>query len=173
MISVKYTLKDLEAKIAIKQAARRLSEPEKALKECGLVLLRSIAKNFKAGGRPVRWQKSGRALREGGKTLVDTARLKSSMTMRVLKRTLTVGTNVKYARIHQLGGKLDKNVTIRQHYRYITKAFGRPVKGRKVLVKQHQRQQDMYIPARPFLMVQSQDMRVMKRIVAEYITEGK
>jgi len=170
MVSVKYTIKDMQAKTAIKQAARRLSEPEKALKECGLVLLRSIAKNFKAGGRPVRWQKSGRALREGGKTLVDTARLKNSMTMRVLRWILTVGTNIIYARIHQLGGKLDKNVTVRQHYRYITQAFGKPIKGRKALVKQHQRQQDMYIPARPFLMVQQGDMRVMRKIVADYVT---
>ena len=171
MISVKYTIKDLEAKTAIKQATRRLAEPEKALKECGLVLLRSIAKNFKAGGRPGRWHPSKRALREGGKTLIDTARLLRSINMRVLGRILTVGTNVKYARVHQLGGKLDKNVTIRQHYRHITKAFGRPVKGRKVLVKQHQRQQNMYIPARPFLMVQPGDMRVMRKIVAEYVTD--
>lgn len=171
MISVKYTIKDLEAKTAIKQAARHLAEPEKALKECGLVLLRSIAKNFKAGGRPMRWHPSKRALAEGGKTLIRTARLLRSISMRVLGKVLTVGTNVKYARIHQLGGKINENVTIRQHYRYITKAFGRPVKGRKVLVKQHQRQQDMYIPARPFLMVQPQDMRIMRKIVAEYVTD--
>lgn len=170
MVSVKYNIKDLQARAALKQAARHLSKPEKALKECGLVLLRSVAKNFKAGGRPMRWHPSKRALAEGGKTLLDTARLKNSMTMRVLGKVLTVGTNVKYARIHQLGGKLDKNVTVRQHYRNITKAFGRPIEGRKVLIKQHSRQQDMYIPARPFLMIQPGDMRIMKRIVAEYVT---
>lgn len=170
MVAVSYTIKDLEAKAAIKQAARRLSKPEKALKECGLHLLRSIARNFKAGGRPVRWRPSGRALREGGKTLIDTARLKNSISMRVLGKILRVGTNVKYARIHQLGGKLDKNVTVKQHYRYITQAFGKPIEGRKVLVRQHQRQMDMYIPARPFLKAQPADLRIMRRIVAEYVT---
>jgi phage gpG-like protein len=80
------------------------------------------------------------------------------------------GTSVIYARIHQLGGKINENVTVKQHYRCITKAFGKSIKGRKVLVRQHQRQQDMYIPARPFLMVQPQDMRVMRKIVAEYVT---
>jgi len=85
---------------------------------------------------------------------------------------LTVGTNVKYARIHQLGGKLDKNVTVKAHYRYITQAFGKEIDGRKVLVRQHQRQQDAYVPARPFLKVQDADLRVMRRIVADYVTEG-
>jgi len=170
VVAVSYTIKDLEAKAALTQAARRLSKPEKALKECGLVLLRSIARNFKAGGRPVRWRPSGRALKEGGKTLLDTARLKNSISMRVLGKVLTVGTNVKYARIHQLGGKLDKNVTVKQHYRYITQAFGKEIEGRKVLVRQHQRQQDMYIPARPFLKVQDADLRIMRKIVAEYVT---
>lgn len=171
MVAIKYTIEDLQAKAALKQAARRLARPEKALKECGLVLLRSIARNFKAGGRPVRWHPSGRALREGGQALVDTARLKNSMAMRVLGRILRVGTNVKYARIHQLGGKLDKNVTVKAHYRYMTTAFGKAIEGRKVLVRQHQRQQDAYIPARPFLKVQAADLRIMRRIVADYVTE--
>jgi len=170
MVAIKYTIKDLEAKAALKGVARRLSKPEKALKECGLVLLRSIAKNFKAGGRPVRWRRSGRALAEGGKTLVDTARLKNSIAMRVLGKLLTVGSNVKYARIHQLGGKLDKNVSVKQHYRYITQAFGKDIEGRKVLVRQHQRKQDAYIPARPFLKIQDADMRIIRKIVADYVT---
>ena len=172
MPSITYNIKDLEAKAAIKQARRRLENPEKALKECGLVLLRSVARNFKAGGRPVRWRPSKRALREGGKTLIDTARLKNSMTMRVLGRSLTVGTNVKYARIHQLGGKLNNNVTVKQHYRYITQAFGKEIDGRKVLVKQHQRKMDTYIPARPFLKVQAGDLRIMRKIVADYVATG-
>jgi len=172
MVAIKYNIKDLKAKAAIKQARRRLENPEKALKECGLVLLRSVARNFKAGGRPVRWRPSKRALREGGKTLIDTARLKNSMTMRVLGRSLTVGTNVKYARIHQLGGKLNNNVTVKQHYRYITQAFGKEIDGRKVLVKQHQRKMDTYIPARPFLKVQAGDLRIMRKIVADYVATG-
>ena len=172
MPSITYNIKDLKAKAAIKQARRRLENPEKVLKECGLVLLRSVARNFKAGGRPVRWRPSKRALREGGKTLIDTARLKNSMTMRVLGRSLTVGTNVKYARIHQLGGKLNNNVTVKQHYRYITQAFGKDIEGRKVLVKQHQRKMDTYIPARPFLKVQAGDLRIMRKIVADYVATG-
>lgn len=150
---------------------KRLKNPEKALREMGFVLLRSISKNFKEGGRPVRWHPSQRALRERGKTLVDTTRLKSSMTFRFLnKKTIAVGTNVKYAPIHQWGGKIDKNVTVKEHYRYIKRAFGRPIAGRRVLVKQHQRQMNTSIPARPFLMIQPADFRVLLRIAADYMT---
>lgn len=169
MISIKYNINDLEAKTAVKQLADRLSKPQQALKECGLVLLRSIAKNFKAGGRPTKWKRSGRVKREGGQTLVETARLKKSITMDVSGNTLTVGTNVKYARIHQLGGRITKNATIREHWRIMTKAFGKEIPGRSVLVRRHQRQMNTNMPARPFLMVQDSDWRVFKRIFADYL----
>ena len=172
MVAVKYTIEDLEAKAALKQAERRLEKPETALKECGLVMLRSIAQNFKAGGRPVRWHPSKRALAEGGKTLIHTARLKNSIFMRVLGRILRVGTSVVYAAIHQLGGRIRQNVTIKAHYRYITQAFGKEIPGRKVLVRQHQRDVDTEIEARPYLVVQDADLRIMKRIVADYVAEG-
>lgn len=172
MVAVKYSIDDMEAKAAIKQTERRLEKPEKALKGCGLVLLRSVAKNFKAGGRPVRWHPSRRARMTGGQTLVKTARLMRSITMTVLGKILRVGTNVKYGAIHQLGARIRGNLTIRQHYRYITQVFGKPIPGRKVLVRQHQRNVDMYIPARPFLIIQSADHRVMRKIVAEYVSEG-
>ena len=170
MISIKYNIKDLEAKTAIKGLGQRLTKPQQALKECGLVLLRSIARNFKAGGRPAKWERSGRVKREGGQTLVETARLKKSITMDVTGNTLTVGTNVKYARIHQLGGRIKKSATIREHWRIMTKAFGKSIPGRNVLVRSHQRQMNINMPARPFLVVQDSDLRVMKRIVADYVT---
>jgi phage gpG-like protein len=170
MVAVKYTIDDLEAKAALKQAERRLEKPEKALKDCGLVLLRSIAKNFKAGGRPVRWHPSKRALATKGQTLVKTARLKNSITMTVLGKILRVGTNVKYAAIHQLGGRIRGNFTVKKHWRYMDQAFGKPIPARSVMVRQHTRAVDTYIPARPFLKVQDADMRIMRRIVADYVS---
>jgi len=170
MIAVKYSIEDLEAKTELKHLKKRLTQPEKALKSCGLVLLRSIAQNFKAGGRPVRWRPSKRALAKKGQTLRKSGDLKNSITMSVGGNKLTVGTNKKYAAIHQLGGKIDKNVTVRQHYRVMTRAFGKPIDGRKVLVRQHQRKMDTYIPARPFLKIQDADWRIIKRILIDYMT---
>jgi len=170
MISLRYSIKDLEARTALKEVAERMSRPEQALKECGLVLLRSVAKNFKAGGRPVRWKKSKRAKREHGQTLVDTARLKKSITMQVSGKKLIVGTNVKYAAMHHFGGKINKNVTVKKFWRYMDKAFGKRIPARKVLVRSHQRHMKFEVPERPFLMVQDEDWRVFRRIIGDYVT---
>jgi len=169
MVAVKYSIEDLEAKTKLKHLEKRLTQPEKALKACGLVLLRSIAQNFKAGGRPVRWHPSKRASIKKGQTLIKSGDLKKSITMKVVGNKLTVGTKKKYAAIHQLGGQIDKNVTVRQHYRTITRAFGKPIDDRKVLVRQHQRKMDTYIPARPFLKVQDADFRIFKKILTDYM----
>ena len=169
MIAIKYSIKDMEAKTALRRLSDRLTKPQQALKECGLVLLRSIAKNFRAGGRPVRWKRSARARREGGQTLVDTARLKKSITMKVAGKILTVGTNVISAAIHQLGGRIDQNVTVRSHWRIMRKAFGRAIPARKVLVRSHQRHLQFDMPARPFLLIQDEDWRVFRRIFGDYL----
>jgi phage virion morphogenesis protein len=171
MLAIKYSIDDMEAKTAVKQLTERLSKPQQALKECGLVLLRSISKTFKAGGRPTRWKKSARAKKEeGGKTLIDTARLMRSITMDVAGNKLTVGTDVKYARIHDLGGRIRKNATIKKYWRYMDKAFGKKSPARCVLVRAHQRQMNIDIPARPFLVIQDTDWRVFKRILEDYLT---
>jgi len=169
MVAVKYTLKDLGVKRRIKKIGKNLANFRKPLKECGLVMVRSVSKTFKAGGRPVKWKPSWRAKAEGGKTLIKTARLMRSITMRVLGKILYVGTNVVYGRIHQLGGRIQENVTVKQHYRFITKAFGKPIEGRRVLVKSHQREVDIEMPARPFLVAQNVDLRVFRRIFTEHI----
>jgi len=171
MITIKTTIKEMEMKTALKGLSTRLTRPQKALKECGLVLLRSISKTFKAGGRPVRWRPSKRALSGSkGKTLIDTARLKHSITMTVNGKKLKVGTNVKYAAIHHLGGRIKKNVTVKKFWRYMDTAFGKPIPARSVLVRSHRRNMDLTMPARPFLVIQDADWRVFGRIFEEYLT---
>ena len=171
MAAIKYTLKDLMVKTRLQRAKERIERPQQALSGCGLVLQRSIAKNFKAGGRPVRWQPSLRARKSKGQTLVKTARLKNSISMQVIGRTLRVGTNVVYAAIHHLGGSIRKNATVKSHLRIMTKAFGKLIAARRVTVRSHSRQMNLTLPARPYLLVQDEDLRVMKRILAEHVTQ--
>lgn len=171
MISVKYNINDIEMKTAVKQLTERLSNPQQALKECGLVGLQSIEKTFEAGGRPVKWKRSARARRTGGKTLIDTARLMRSVAMDVVGNVLTIGSNVIYARIHHLGGRISTNATIKEHSRYIRFAFGKPIAGRNVFVKAHQRKMNTVIPARPFLVIQDEDWKVFKRIFEDHLTK--
>jgi len=165
-----WRMKDFGVKARLGRIADRLQDPRPALKECGLVLLRSVARNFKEGGRPVRWKASKRALREGGKTLIDTARLKNSIHMKVWgKILLRVGTNVEYAAIQHLGGRIEQNVTVKQHYRIMRTAFGNSIPARRVLVRAHPRKAKIKLPARPFLMAQGSDIRIFRRIFADYI----
>lgn len=51
------------------------------------------------------WKPSQRALRQGGKTLVDTATLRNSLSVSMAAEEVSVGSNMVYAAIHQLGGK--------------------------------------------------------------------
>ena len=169
MIGIKHTFDEVRAMAGIEKTAGRMADVGPFLQDCGLVLIRSVAQNFKTGGRPVRWEKSVRAENTGGQTLVQTARLKNSITFDVNGNTLTLGSNVKYARIHQLGGKIDKNVTVKKHWRLMTKAFGKPIAARSVLVKSHERKMNVTMPARPFLMVQEADWRIIRRIYADHV----
>jgi len=127
----------------------------KLYKAVGEYMLTSVEENFQAQGRPTRWKrlsiatlKSGykgkkfkkrggltKAFRDhvaGKKILIDSGRLKNSITYKVkaikkLQDTkIYIGTNMVYAAIHQYGGYAGR--------------------GRKV-----------YIPARPYLLMQEQD----------------
>lgn len=158
MFGIKLTINDLAMKLRFRRMTDRIDNPDKCLRECGLVLLRSIAQTFKAGGRPAKWKPSIRAKTTGGRTLIKTARLMRSITMEVSGKILTIGTNVKYARIQQLGGAIMPKVA---------KALKAniPGIGWRVMKK-------VTIPARPFLVVQDEDRRVCNRIVGDYVTEA-
>ena len=75
------------------------------MRDFGERMLRSKEKTFAAGGRPKKWPISKRAREEGGKTLIDSAILKNSITYKPGKDYLKLGTNKIYGLIHQLGGK--------------------------------------------------------------------
>ena len=64
---------------------------------------RRFERELDPDGQP--WVVSQRAALEGGQTLTDTARLKSSITHQVDSRHVDVGTNVIYAAVHQFGAK--------------------------------------------------------------------
>lgn len=87
----------------------------------GQAVLNSTLQRFKDGvdpdGQP--WPKSQRVLgqtrgkgRKGSKTLVDTGRLRSSLTVVASADESVVGSNTIYARIHQFGGKAGRGVQL-------------------------------------------------------------
>jgi phage gpG-like protein len=99
---------------------------EPLYEEIGEILVASIEKNFREGGRygigddgefvggSTHWIESKRALKQSGKTLVDTAQLSTSITYEATASGVEVGTNKIYGAIQHFGGETgkDKAVTL-------------------------------------------------------------
>lgn len=122
---------------ALNSAVKKGLEHRQALLEAvGESLVSSTVQRFADGKGPdgQTWEPSARAWEDGlaregrkatakrkavrarpesgdfGKTLVDTARLRNSIDYAVTSHSVMVGSNVAYARIHQLGGKAGKGM---------------------------------------------------------------
>jgi len=152
-------------KAAVKGLSDRLSRPRKPLKECGLVGLRSINKTFKAGGRPIRWKPSNRVKMTGGQTLVKSARLMRSVSMKTLSKSVQWFTNVKYAAIQNLGGIIPARTIVPRR----AKALRWIGRDGHVRFAKKVKMPAIRIPAREFMVIQDADQRVFGRIFGEYL----
>lgn len=128
--------------------------------EIGASLVVSTQRRFEDGRAPdgSPWPPSFRALAEGGKTLVDTARLMQSITHVASDGGVEVGTNVLYAATHQLGA------TIRP---VNAKALAFKIGGREIFA------QEVTIPARPFLGLDDDDETEILAIAGDWIGAGE
>ncbi|MBI4242252.1 MAG: phage virion morphogenesis protein [Candidatus Rokubacteria bacterium] len=187
-MQLKITARNVEqASAELKALVRRVEDLRPVLAEFGIHMIRSVEQTFQAGGRPTAWPPSIRAMRGGGKTLIKTARLKNSIVATVTgPRSLSVGTNVKYAAVHQLG--FSGTVQIPEHIRRVksrnvyrvktaTTVSGRKIRSRRkiasgfAVVKAHPAH--MRIPARPFLVAQDEDMEILKGMLERHIEGDK
>lgn len=151
--------------------------------KAAIYLQGSVLKNFRAQGRPNSWaplapltlalRRSGRG---GGspRILQDTGRLMNSILPWTADDSFGVGTNVSYARLMQEGGMSEPSeLTIPEHVRHITQAFGKALKSPVIA---HVREYVMKIgahrvPARPFLVIQQEDASVIANIFRGYIQD--
>lgn len=143
----------------IKMSATELTP---VLKDFGEYMVGSVKRNFAAGGRPRKWKPSLRALATGGKTLVKSGRLRSSIGWQVKGGSTYVGTNVAYAKAHQFGVNKTVTQTVRAHSR-------RTKNGRRVQVRAHSRRMRLRMAARPFLKVQREDRLYMNASLRKHI----
>lgn len=157
-------------------------------------MLGSVSKNFEQGGRPDKWKKS-----QAEKTLNDSGRLASSFTPRHGRDWALVGTNVRYARIHNEGGDIKpvkaKALAVPLHWwvkkgpRYykdlwlLPPAFpgdARGILARTIGKGKNQKVQPMFalrgrvqIPKRRFLLFQAEDVTYIKETLERYLTTGQ
>ncbi len=145
--------------------AARLEHAQPMFDEIGGYMVARTQQRFDAGTAPggSKWPASLRALMNGGKTLIDSARLYQSITHNASDAGVEVGTNVEYAAIHQFGGTIHAKTSKGLSWSYKTKGGNRPSWARKMSVT---------IPARPFLGIDSEDEIEILAIAERYISGG-
>ena len=172
---VTLTIDDEQVRRLLAQIAERGTNLQPALSAVGALVKESIRTNFAQGGRLTPWQ----AIKNrDGQPLRDTGRLMNSITRQVTEREVTVGTNVVYAAVHHFGAKKGSfgtvTATVKPHTRLINQVFGkRLAKAKQISVGGHQRTMRLPwgdIPARPFMLVQDDDLVEIKDILTNYIT---
>ena len=142
---------------ALGQAAKKLGNTQALMESVGEALVSGTLKRFDAEEDPQgnQWEPSGRASEEGGQTLTNTARLRDSIDYAATPDKVMVGSNLPYARIHQLGGVIV------------------PKKAKKLVFKGHDgttRAVDkVTIPARPYLGVSESDLDDVRAAMADFL----
>ena len=162
MISLRIDLSMRRARQMLAGMIRRTRDLGPVRRDFAQHMVESVTLNFLRGGRPRRWIPSRRAELTGGTTLVRTARLMKSISWRVRGNVVLVGTNVAYAAAHQFG--VDKQVVqrVRAHLR-------RTRSGKQVVVRPHTRRVHMRLPARPFLVVQDEDLAYLEERLRAHV----
>jgi phage virion morphogenesis protein len=138
----------------LRRVNRRIDNMAPAWEEVGEIVLRSIMLNFRDEGRPAKWKDFAPSTRRrrgdigSAKLLDDTGRMKQSISWKLLNQhSVQVGTN--------LGGKNSYAAT--HHY------------GRPALSSIKTRKRLSPIPARPFILVQDQDIPEIEQALIDHI----
>jgi phage gpG-like protein len=174
-VSIVEDLRDLGVEPMLTRLQARTNDLQPLLTAFGIRMERSIEENFAQGGRPVKWIASQRVRRAGDleptkhriggplRTLVLSGVLSNSITYKSGRSELRIGTNVVYARIHQLGGQLAPRVILPKGKKALSWPGGRhPVK--KV------NWPGATMPARPYLVVQPSDLAFFRAEIDAYLT---
>lgn len=111
-VSFKMDLSGLMEKIGT--AAARAENHKELMDTIGETLVSSTQQRFIEGAAPdgTKWKLSQRVEKEGGQTLVKSGQLRASISYESSSKTVCVGTNKVYARIHQLGGKAGRGLKV-------------------------------------------------------------
>lgn len=143
MLDIKVDSRQAEALLT--DAIAKVTRPAELMENVGATLTKVTAFNFLSQGRPG-WLGLNKPSerRKGGMILQDSGRLRDSIAATHTDNSVTIGTNVVYAAIHQLGG------TTRPHVILPKNKLALAFNGRVVKKVNHPGSK---IPARPFLPV--------------------
>jgi phage virion morphogenesis protein len=163
---------DREVLATLDKIIAKAKERRPLMKTISNIMWHAVEQNFQEEGRPTRWKKSKRAIKQGGKTLQMRSRLVTSFHPSSDNNTAMVGTNVVYAAIHQFGGTTKQAARMRiMHFdqrKSGRMTHGRPGKNVDHFAKPGKAKYGMAtmgkaysikMPARPFIHLEPMDLR--------------
>lgn len=169
------SIDDSQINKALADLSARMRNLTPVMREIGEIVRTSVERNFAASGRPEKWPESQRVKRKGGQTLSDTGRLRRSFArpgaVKAQKDRVSVGTNVVYAAIHQMGGKTKARTGVlafNKSGRFLSRGDASRQRGGAIRIA-IARNPGATIPARPFLMVQTEDWTEIKNVLNNYL----
>lgn len=170
MATLEVTYSDVEMQTLARRMQKVLGRVtfRPLLEVLGAHLVSTTMLRFERGQGPggARWEKSLRAMREGGQTLIQSGRLRDSISERsnVTSETrLEIGTNLKYAAIHQFGGKTAPHV--------IRPRRGHALKIPGIGLRSQVNHPGSDIPARPFLGIDANDEVLIRDMTDKWILQ--
>lgn len=187
MAGVSFTLDDQEVAGALDRLQRVAQNPRQAYEALGAHFVFSTQRNFERETAPdgTRWRplsprtaakRVGRGRRGYGHILRLTARLYQSISYQVLSPGgVEWGSNLVYARIHQLGGDIDMPArqgtvslkNIRRRGNRFVRFNTRGAQSRVVAIRGHR----IHVPARVFLGISAMDRQAVPEIIADAIRQ--
>jgi len=171
---------DEKVRLLLKEAGDKAKNLRIPLKRCGILMLGSIDKNFRAEGRPTKWaplsemtlarrRKEGR----GAKILQDTGLGRGSIVYDVVSdQEVQIGTPLDYMKIHQMGGSINLPARTIVPNKARVLHWVDPETGKDIFsMWAHQKARTIKIPKRQFLLFQEEDKTNIVKIFTEYLEE--
>ncbi|SEL24752.1 phage virion morphogenesis (putative tail completion) protein [Kosakonia sacchari] len=173
--AIQYDIGDFERSLG--ELIKKLEHREPLMREMAAAMGDAVEENFARQGRPawMGWKSNAYwAKRRGGKILQKSGRLAASITQYSTNDEATVGTNVKYARIHQEGGEI--NIAARSQKAYYRQNKDGSLNHRFAKKSQANFEQwntigayKIKMPARPFLHLTEDDVERMENTAEQYL----
>ncbi|EBP3538312.1 phage virion morphogenesis protein [Salmonella enterica subsp. enterica] len=172
--TITYDIGDFERSLG--ELINKLEQREPLMREMAAAMADAVEENFAREGRPewMGWSPAYARKRHGGKILQRSGRLAKSITQFSTNDEAVVGTNVKYARIHQEGGEI--SIAARSQRAYYRQHKNGSVGNRFVKKSRSNFTQwntigayKIKMPARPFLHLTEDDVSGMETTAESYL----
>lgn len=156
---------------ALRRLAQQIGDPKPVMDAAARLLEESARRRITTTNRAPdgeAWKPSLRALRVGGKTLEDKGHLRDSITSKATASTAEIGSARRYARIHQLGGDIERRAGVlsfnKSRSRFAKRSAARRRKRGAINVAFHGAY-TIHMPARPYLGIDDDDRRDIQDMV--------